>query len=57
MSKGKRYKGLKFNYRVEGQNKVFMDKYLTIEDFLETQFPKNNNPVSPTYDTEIFNIH
>lgn len=42
MSKGKRYKGLKFNYRVEGQNKVFMDKYLTIEDFLETQFPKNN---------------
>ena len=42
---------------MEGQNKVFMDKYLTIEDFLETQFPKNNNPVSPTYDTEIFNIH
>ena len=57
MSKGKRYKGLKFNYRVKGQDKVFMDKYLTIEDFLETQFPKNNNPVSPTYDTEIFNIN
>lgn len=57
MSKGKRYKGLKFNYRVKGQNKVFMDKYLTIEDFLGTQFPKNNNPLSPTYDTEIFNIN
>lgn len=57
MSKGKRYKGLKFNYRIKGQNKVFMDKYLTIEDFLETRFPKNNNPVSPTYDTEIFNIN
>ena len=56
MSKGKRYKGLKFNYRIKGQKKVFVDKYLTIEDFLGTQFPKNNNPVSPTYNTEIFNI-
>lgn len=57
MSKGKRYKGLKFNYRIKGQNKVFMDKYLTIEDFLDTRFPKNNNSASPTYDTEIFNIN
>lgn len=57
MSKAKRYKGLKFNYRVKGQNKIFMDKYLTIEDFLKTQFPKNNNLVSPSYDTEIFNIN
>lgn len=57
MSKGRRYKGLKFNYRIKGQDKVFMDKYLTIEDFLETQFPKNNNPISPTHDTEIFNIN
>lgn len=56
MSKSKRYKGLKFNYRIEGQSKAFMDKYLTIEDFLATEFPKNDNPASPTYNTEIFNI-
>lgn len=57
MSKNKRYKGLKFNYKINGEDKAFMDKYLTINDFLTTQFPKNNNPVSPTYDTEIFNIN
>lgn len=54
MSKKQRYKGLKFNYKYEGN--ILTDKYKTIEDFLETEFPKNNNPMSPNYNTEIFNI-
>lgn len=49
-------RGLKFNYSISDNDKVFMVKFLTIEDFLETEFPKNNNPMSPTNDTEIFNI-
>lgn len=56
MSKKNRYKGLKFNYRIDGDKTARMDKYLTIEDFLVTEFPKNNNPLSPKDDTEIFNI-
>ena len=49
-----RYKGLKFSYRVGG--KVLMDKYQTINDFLSTDFPKNNNPLSPIDETILFNI-
>lgn len=40
MSKKQRYKGLKFNYKYEGN--ILTDKYKTIEDFLETEFPKLN---------------
>lgn len=54
MGKRKKFVGLRFNYKYEG--KAFMDKYLTIEDFLNAEFPKNNNPMSPNYDTEIFNL-
>lgn len=34
-----------------------IDVYKDIEGFLKTSFPKNNNPMSPKYDTEIFNIN
>lgn len=33
-----------------------MDKYQTIDDFLSTEFPKNNNPLSPIDETILFNI-
>lgn len=49
-----RYKGLRFNYKIDG--KVLMDKYQTIDDFLSTEFPKNDNPLSPTLNTEITGI-
>lgn len=49
-----RYKGLRFNYKIDG--KVLMDKYQTIDDFLSTEFPKNNNPLSPIGETILFNI-
>jgi 5-methylcytosine-specific restriction endonuclease McrA len=54
MSKKNRYNGLKINYKIG--DKILMDKYQTIEDFLNTDFPKNNNQLSPKPDTEIFNI-
>ena len=54
MSKKQPFKGLKFTYRING--KKLLDKYKTIEDFLDTIFPKNNNPLSPTLNTEITNI-
>ena len=54
MGKRKFFKGLKFHYRFK--DKELLDKYETIEDFLNTSFPKNNNPLSPTLDTEITNI-
>lgn len=52
--KSNKYKGLKFSYRIGG--KVLMDKYQTINDFLSTEFPKNNNPLSPIDETILFNI-
>ena len=54
MSKKKFFKGLKFHYRFNDNE--LLDKYETIEDFLNTSFPKNNNPLSPNLDTEIFKI-
>lgn len=56
MGKIKRYRGLRFNYKIDNDDQALMDKYLTIEEFLNTTFPKNNNPLSPKEDTEIFNI-
>lgn len=32
------------------------DRYQTIESFLDTEFPKNNNPMSPTINTQIYDI-
>lgn len=54
MSKKQQFKGLKFNYSING--KGLKSKYKTIKDFLNTEFPKNNNPLSPTLDTEITGI-
>lgn len=54
MGKKQQFKGLKFNYSING--KGLKSKYKTIEDFLYTEFPKNNNPLSPTLDTEITGI-
>ena len=54
MSKKNFFKGLKFHYHFN--DKELLDKYETIEDFLNTSFPKNNNPLSPNLDTEIFKI-
>lgn len=59
MSKRKPFrgdKGLRFKYSVDGVNKVLIDRYQTIESFLDTEFPKNNNPMSPTVNTEIHDI-
>lgn len=59
MSKRKLFrsdKGLRFKYSVEGVNKILTDRYQTIESFLNTEFPKNNNPMSPTINTQIYNI-
>ena len=54
MSKKQQFNGLKFNYSING--KGLKSKYKTIEDFLDTEFPKNSNPLSPTLDTEITGI-
>ena len=48
------FKGLKFSYKID--EKTLASKFDTIEEFLETSFPKNNNPLSPTNNTEIFCI-
>lgn len=59
MSKRKPFrgdKGLRFKYSVEGVNKILTDRYQTIESFLDTEFPKNNNPMSPTINTQIYDI-
>ena len=53
MSK-KFFKGLCFKYTIG--NKQLCGKFKTIEDFLETNFPKNNNYLSPTNETEISHI-
>lgn len=50
----KYFKGLCFKYTIG--NKQLAGKFNTIEDFLETSFPKNNNSLSPTNDTEISHI-
>lgn len=49
-------KGLRFKYRVNGINKELTIKFQSVEEFLETVFPKNGNPLSPTNDTEIYDI-
>jgi hypothetical protein len=50
----KKRRGLKFNYKIGEQTLV--DKFLTIEDFVECTFPKDANPLAPNNGTEIFNI-
>lgn len=50
----KAQRGLKICYKVE--DKILSQRFKTIEDFLQTEFPKSNNPLSPTLDTEITGI-
>lgn len=50
----KAQRGLKICYKVE--DKILSQHFKTIEDFLQTEFPKSNNPLSPTLDTEITEI-
>lgn len=54
MSKKQHFKGLSFNYYVNGVR--LLDKYDTIENFLSTNFPKSNNPLSPVLDTKIESV-
>lgn len=54
MGKGKTFNGLKFSYKLDG--KILSNKFNTIEEFINESFPKNNNPLAPTNNTEIFCI-
>lgn len=56
MGKREFFRGLSFNYQVDGVNGKLTAKFKTIDEFLKTEFPKNNNPMSPKNDTEIFDI-
>lgn len=47
----KKDKNFKIQYKVD--DKILSLRFETIQDFLETVFPKNNNPLSPTNDTEL----
>lgn len=54
MSKKRAFTGLTFNYVID--QVLLKAKFKTIEEFLETIFPKNNNPKSPNDNSEISNI-
>lgn len=51
-----RRKDKKFKIQYKVDDKVLSLKFETIRDFLETDFPKNNNPMSPTNDTELLSV-
>ena len=48
-----RRKDKKFKIQYKVDDKILSLRFETIQDFLETVFPKNNNPLSPTNDTEL----
>jgi 5-methylcytosine-specific restriction endonuclease McrA len=50
----KKDKNFKIQYKVD--DKILSLRFETIQDFLETVFPKNNNPLSPTNDTELLSV-
>ena len=52
-----RYLGLRFNYTLPKKYTIFMYKKRDVEEFLETEFPANGNPLSAKNDTPIFNIY
>lgn len=54
MKMSRQHKGLRFYYKIDGTKLV--DRYPTIEDFMKTEFPKNDNLLSPNLETEIFDI-
>lgn len=51
-----RRKDKKFKIQYKVDNKILSLRFETIQDFLETDFPKNNNPLSPTNDTELLSV-
>ena len=51
-----RRKDKKFKIQYKVDDKVLSLRFETIRDFLETDFPKNNNPMSPTNDTELLSV-
>lgn len=50
----KKDKYLKICYNVNG--KILSLRFKTIQDFLDTDFPKNNSPMSPSGDTKLFSV-
>ena len=50
----KKDKKLKIQYKVD--DKILSLRFETIQDFLETDFSKNNNPMSPTNNTELLSV-
>ena len=51
-----RRKDKKFKIQYKVDDKILSLRFETIQDFLETDFPKNNNPLSPTNDTELLSV-
>lgn len=51
-----RRKDKKFKIQYKVDDKILSLRFETIRDFLETDFPKNNNPMSPTNDTELLSV-
>lgn len=51
-----RRKDKKFKIQYKVDDKVLSLRFETIRDFLETDFPKNNNPMSPTNDMELLSV-
>ena len=51
-----RRKDKKFKIQYKVDDKVLSLRFETIRDFLETDFPKNNNPMSPTNDMDLLSV-
>lgn len=51
-----RKKDTKLKIKYELNNKILSLRFNTIRDFVNTNFPKNNNPMSPTNDTKIISV-
>lgn len=47
-------KNFKIQYKVD--DKILSLRFETIQDFLKTVFPKNNNPLSPTNGTDLLSV-
>lgn len=53
----RKYKGLKFNYKLEGEDKVYVRRYPTVEDFITDYLVEEDKlPPHPSRDTEVFNV-
>lgn len=50
----KAQRGLKIYYKIG--NRTLSQHFKIIEDFLQTKFPKNDNPLSPTNNTQLCDV-